>query len=322
MKRVTRKVKGLDGTELHVDDQDPGTGNVPFVLLDGIVCDGFIWKYLFKRFQYEHRIVHPHYRGHGLSSPPDDLDRLTIQDLCDDLVQVMDACGLEKAVIFGHSMGVQVAIEFAGQHPERVAGLVLMTGAPGRPLDTFHDTGLLKAVFPGLLNLLQSAPALFQSLWSTMLPTKLAWEVARRTEINGQLAKYDDFMPYLEHLSRMDIEVFARMLYFASQHSAEGHLASIQVPTLIVAGERDTFTPLWLSQKMHRLIPGSELLVLPAGSHTGPIEHPELVNLKLEKWLEENFKEAVKGRRRGTRGRASSRSSRSPGGHPRSGPRT
>ena len=56
-----------------------------------------------------------------------------------------------------------------------------------------------------------------------------------------------------------------------------------------MAGELDTFTPLWLSEKMHRLIPDSELLVLRAGSHTGPIEHPDLVNFRLEAWLNENF---------------------------------
>jgi len=320
LKMTIRNIKGLDGTNLHVEDQNPKTGStggsVPFVLLDGIGCDGYVWKYINDKFQDTRRIIHPHYRGHGLSAPPEDMERLTIQDLCDDLDCVLKACKVRKAILFGHSMGVQVALDYTGRHPGKVAGLVLLTGAPGRPLDTFHDTGLLKAFFPQILNAISSAPGLAQLLWSAVLPTKLSWEVARRTEINGQLVKYEDFMPYLEHLSHMDIEIFTKMLYHASNHSAEEYLATIKAPTLIIAGERDTFTPLWLSHKMHRLIPGSELLVLPGGSHTGPIEHPELINLRLEKWLLKNFDKkkkkqgSPKTRRREKAGHASSRNSR------------
>jgi len=57
------------------------------------------------------------------------------------------------------------------------------------------------------------------------------------------------------------------------------------VPTLIVAGTDDTFTPYWLSEEMHARIRGSELLTVPGGTHVAPIEHPELITLRLEKFL-------------------------------------
>jgi len=286
----THKVRGCDGTQLHVREESRvGAAGLPFVLLDGIGCDGYVWKYIWEHFAAGHRIVHMHYRGHGLSAPPADLERLSIQDICDDLTCVLDDCGVERGILFGHSMGVQVALEYAGQHPERTAGVVPLTGAPGTPLDTFHDAGWMKVIFPHLLELVKELPGLVQSAWTLLVPTRLAWEIARRTEINGQMVRFEDFMPYLEHIGHIDVEVFFRMLDHASRHSAEEHLPEIEVPTLIVAGERDTFTPMWLSEKMNRLIPGSELLKLPAGSHTGPIEHPEFINLKLEGWLEEHF---------------------------------
>jgi pimeloyl-ACP methyl ester carboxylesterase len=46
---------------------------------------------------------------------------------------------------------------------------------------------------------------------------------------------------------------------------------------------------MWLSVKMHAAIPGSELLVLPGGTHVGPLEHPDLVALRLEKYLRDHF---------------------------------
>jgi pimeloyl-ACP methyl ester carboxylesterase len=75
------------------------------------------------------------------------------------------------------------------------------------------------------------------------------------------------------------------MLRHASEHSARDHLEHVNVPALIVAGTDDTFTPYRLSEEMHRLIPGSEILAVPGGTHVAPIEQPELIALRLEKWL-------------------------------------
>jgi pimeloyl-ACP methyl ester carboxylesterase len=83
----------------------------------------------------------------------------------------------------------------------------------------------------------------------------------------------------------MDLALFARLLLDADSHSAEQVLATIDVPSLIFAGDRDRFTPSWLSEAMHRKIPSSELCVIPGGSHTAPIELPDLLNLRLEKFL-------------------------------------
>jgi pimeloyl-ACP methyl ester carboxylesterase len=75
------------------------------------------------------------------------------------------------------------------------------------------------------------------------------------------------------------------MLKNASEHTAYDHLPLVKVPTLIVAGTEDTFTPYWLSEEMHARIAGSELLTVPGGTHVAPIEHPELIALRLEKFL-------------------------------------
>jgi len=81
--------------------------------------------------------------------------------------------------------------------------------------------------------------------------------------------------------------IFLRTMESAADHTAWEHLSKIDVPTLIVAADHDRFTPLWLSQRMHREVPQSEMLVVPSGSHTAVIELPELISLRIERFLKE-----------------------------------
>ena len=104
-------------------------------------------------------------------------------------------------------------------------------------------------------------------------------------EVNRDLTRREDMLPYFEGLKRLDFQVFTTMLHYASLHSAADVLARIEAPTLIVAATRDAFTPFRLSEEMHRRIRGSELLVLPEGSHGAPMEFPDHLNLRMEAFL-------------------------------------
>ena len=70
-------------------------------------------------------------------------------------------------------------------------------------------------------------------------------------------------------------------------HDAGPWLKEIDAPTLVVGGEHDWLTPLSLSTEMAETIPDAELLILPKGSHAALIEHPELLNLRIEKFIHE-----------------------------------
>src|SRR6202012_4656449 len=91
--------------------------------------------------------------------------------------------------------------------------------------------------------------------------------------------------PYFAHLAGMDPDIFIQVLHAAQAHSVEDLLVDVRAPTLVITGERDTFTPMWLSLRMQQLIPGAELLVVPGGSHVAPIEIPELILLRLDRFL-------------------------------------
>lgn len=97
-----------------------------------------------------HRVVHWHYRGHGRSPLPPPGLAPSIPQFAEDLAAVLEAARVKSAVVVGHSMGVQLALEFHRLHPDRVRALVLVSGSPGHPLDTFHDTTLLRRALPSL----------------------------------------------------------------------------------------------------------------------------------------------------------------------------
>ncbi|MBL4818935.1 MAG: alpha/beta hydrolase, partial [Deltaproteobacteria bacterium] len=59
----------------------------------------------------------------------------------------------------------------------------------------------------------------------------------------------------------------------------------IQVPTLIISGGQDAFSPRWVALDMHHAVENSEMLFIPSGTHCTPIEHPELIQLRIEKFL-------------------------------------
>jgi pimeloyl-ACP methyl ester carboxylesterase len=274
-----------DGSPIYYRTFGNDSAAMPIVLSDGIGCDGYVWKYLERALGDERRIVHWHYRGHGRTPEPRDRSRVSMADLADDLVSVMDAAGLEQAVLAGHSMGVQVCLEGYRRYRDRVAGLVLMCGAYGNPLRTFRGRRTLEAALPWISFGVNRAPRLIGTVWRNLVPTRLAFAMAARMEINADLIRLEDFMPYLEHIARVDLPLFIDMLAHAGRHSAREILPTVEVPALIIAGERDNMTPRALSEEMQRMIPRSELIIVEGGSHTAPIERPHFVNEAVARFL-------------------------------------
>ncbi|MBJ6762894.1 alpha/beta hydrolase [Myxococcaceae bacterium JPH2] len=276
-----------DGADLYF--QVMGEGEPGMVLCDGLGCDGFAWKYLLPYLARRHRVVRWHYRGHGRSGLPADRGRIGMLYTCDDLARVMDAAGLERAVVFGHSMGVQVALEFHRRHADRVRGLALLCGSYGNPLDTFHDSTLLKRAFPTLRRVVERFPRRAAQLVRGVLSTEVAVQVAIQLEMNRDLISRNDLSPYFAHLANMDPVVFVRTLDSLAAHSAWDHLPHVDVPTLVIAGERDRFTPGWLSRRLAARVPDAELMLVPEGTHTTPLEAPGRVEQRIERFLRERL---------------------------------
>ncbi len=259
------------------------------ILSDGILCDGFIWKYVWDALAPLLPLVHWHYRGHGRSAPPVDASRIDIPALAEDLGAVREHVGNPPCVLFGHSMGCQVALEEYRKRPDGIRGLVLVCGTFGNVTSTFHGVPLLDLVLPRVLDLVEKSPNLVRAVWSR-LPPRLALTVALKAgEIDPERVHSEDMLPYLLHMTHVDFPMFLRMLRAAGRHTASDVLSQIQVPVLVVAGERDTFTPAFLARAMAEAIPEGELFMVERGTHVTPIEQPELVNARVETFLRQRI---------------------------------
>ena len=273
-----------DGSPLFYESWGERGHTTPALLCDGIGCDGYVWRHLRVDLADRH-CVHPHYRGHGRTALPCDPARVAIEDLADDVACVLDDALIERAVLIGHSMGVQVALETYRRHRARVAALVLVCGAPSHPLRTFRGSAALEEWLPTIQKLIHKAPGMINRVARAIVPTRLAYEIASRLEIRRELIEPSDFMPYLEGMARIDARLFVAMLAAAGRHSAEDLLPAVQVPTLVIAGGRDGFTPPDRSRAIAAAVPGAEILEIPNASHTAPIEHPQLVNFTIRNFL-------------------------------------
>lgn len=282
---TSHEVAAADGTRLHYTVE--GDGPVDFLLCDGLGCDGFIWRYLRPALQAMGRIIHLHMRGHGLSGRPVSPGRIEMSQLADDWMPVIEATGSRTAIVLGHSMGVQVALELWHRHPRHVAALVLVCGSFENPTATFHEGRGLARMLPLLQHATRFGGTTLKRLWRRLVALPVAYHVARVGEIHPDLMKRRDFQAYVDHLAQMDPEVFVRTLAGAAAHSAGPYLEAIDVPVLIIGGALDTFTPGRLSEEMRARIPGARALVVDEGTHTVPLEHSMLVNLEVARFAEQ-----------------------------------
>jgi pimeloyl-ACP methyl ester carboxylesterase len=276
-------VNAADETRLFFEEV--GQGEPTIVLTDGIGCDGFAWRYLAPRLGAHHRVVHWHFRGHGRSGAPRQRDQLAIEDLARDLRTIREHLGIERPVVAAHSMGVQVALEYYRQNSKDVSALILMCGTFGRITTTFHGTDLLDQVLPGLIRVTHAYPNLARAVWGRV-PAAIAFRVAcAGRELDRERIQEEDFQRYWEHAALMDPDIFLRMLQYAGAHDARGFLPDVDVPTLVIAAEHDTFTPMPLAEEMAQAIPNAELEVIEEASHAAPVEQPERIAGRIEDFL-------------------------------------
>jgi len=274
---------GRDGTYLYY--QTRGTGP-PVLGFNGVGCAAStFWRYAEDGLSDDHRVILWDYPGHGMSGAPRDWKSLSIPEVAATGMALLDHLNISRAVLMGHSMGVQTVLEAAHRFTDRVAGLILVCGAYGHPIDYFLHTSLIKYLVPIPYILSRSAPRAFTSFWRTLMTGELSRPVARLIGMHPYLAPKEDMDNYFRHMAAINPELFMRMVRYMQEHTAEPYLPKITTPTLIVAGREDHFTPYWLSLSMHERLPNSRLLTVPEGSHVSHIEMPRLVERAIRSFL-------------------------------------
>ena len=285
------KVEGFtnsyDGTRIYYRSEGKG---FPLVISNGILCSTGYWVFLRPFFRNRCRVVTFDYRGHGRSELPRHPDNVTVGSFTQDLKAVMDELEIESAVLAGHSMGVQVILEFYRRYAKQTTGLIPILGTYGHPFQTFYGQQWTEKIMPPILRTgIKNADGIAR-IFKPLLGTPISVPLARLSgAIHWYLCPTDIMKEYFQQIATMDFRMGFRALLAMSQHSAEDVLETIKVPTLIVAGEKDPFTPPRLSEKMWRSIPNAELLTIPKGTHTALVENPLLMNLRMEVFLRDHF---------------------------------
>jgi pimeloyl-ACP methyl ester carboxylesterase len=285
-------VKSFDGTEIAWRSFGTAlSGETPIICCNGLGVGTFFWVYLERMFRTSRQVITWDYRGHGRSGLKKNRKNYDLPALVKDCKAVADHLKVKKAIFIGHSLGVQVLLEFYRKWPERVAGMIFCFGTYGHPMDNFYNTRLSRYLFEACYHIGLLFPK--QSNWIShlLLDNPLSFWMGGILKImNTGMVHKEDTDRYIKHVLSVDPTFFTMLLKSAQDHSAEDILKKIKVPALIIAGELDQFTPVWISKKMNHLIPKSELLIINKATHAGLVEQPDLINLRIEKFIQERIK--------------------------------
>lgn len=203
-----------------------------------------------------HRVVAYDARGHGSSSPAPAPDAYSYDDLYGDLVAVLDACGIERAVLAGVSMGAHTCLRLALELPERVAGLVVIT--PGFEPVEFADPRRL-ARWDALSDALRSRgiEGFAEAFGVQRLPQ--AWRETVGRALRQRMAVHEHPDAVADALRAVP-----RSAPFADLHALE----QIECPALVI-GSRDAADPghpLELAERYAELLPQGRFAVEDEGS--------------------------------------------------------
>ncbi len=276
-------IRSFDGTKLFYSVEGKGK---PLVFCYGLVCSSLHWTYQIDHFQDSYQAIWLDYRGHQNSEVPKNLDSITLENMARDLGTVLNELNIQDAVLLGHSMGVNVVLEFYRQQPQKVAAMVLANGTAQRPLETLFSHNALQAAFHLLKKIYQKSPELVSFFWRSLKGNPLARTLVSLGGFNPHLTPQADIELYVDQVAEMDPSILIRLIENYETYDATAWLHTVQVPTLILAGEKDKLIPVEQQELMNQLIPGSQLEVIRHGSHCPQMDLPDLVNFKIEKFLE------------------------------------
>ena len=276
-----------DGVELYW--RSVGSGSPTLVCCNGIGVGVSFWDYVVERFSKTHRVVVWDYRGHGRSTPHVQGMRIDIPRLARDLGAVCADVGIERAVFLGHSMGSQVILERTRQAPEQIEGLVSVLGTFGHPLDTFADLPVSRQLFDLIIATARAWPRVFDAFASTLVAQPWAFDVSRVLRlVDGKRIRRADVRTYTHHLAGgLQFGFFFEMAESMGEHTTRDILDAIEAPTLVIAGEFDSFTPPRLAQELANSLPNARMVMLEGASHAGLVEQPDLMNDAIREFLSE-----------------------------------
>jgi len=264
-------ITSTDGTRLYYEEAGAGT---PVVFVHEFAGDYRTWEPQLRHFARAHRCVTFSARGYPPSDVPSDPKRYGQDIARGDVVALMDALGIDKAHVVGHSMGAYTALHVGLRHPQRCISVTAAGCGWGSRADPTEREAMRKVA--------AETAQLFADKSMAEAAAIYADNATRLTQ------KYKDPRGFAE---------FTQMM---AEHSAQGHaltMAMLQakrptlwdleadlkrfaVPLLVIVGDEDE-SCLDGSVFLKRTVPTAALLVVPRTGHTITSEEPAAVNAAL-----------------------------------------
>jgi pimeloyl-ACP methyl ester esterase len=260
--------------DVNIYYEEAGEGR-PLVMLHGWSGSGGVW-----RFQQEMaagcRLILPDLRGHGRSTAPP--GGYLLADLADDIVSLFEQLVLTDAVLFGWSLGSQVALAAFPKLKERLAGLVLVGATPRFTATAGYPYGLPATALRGMgLRLSKTFNRTMGEFFRGMFAEgELSHEqeerINREITLEGGLPE-----PAVAHAT-LDI--------LASTDIRE-KLPAIDRPVLLIHGSADTICPPSVARYLAERLPDARLVMLDGAGHAPFLSRPDEFNAILRKFLQE-----------------------------------
>jgi pimeloyl-ACP methyl ester carboxylesterase len=250
---MTSGYADVNGVHMYYEVQGGGS---PLVLLHGgMMSIELSFAGLIPDLAARHQVIGVELQGHGRTA---DIDReITPAALAGDVVGLLDQLGIERAHVFGHSMGAAVALELAVSYPDRVRSIVPASGSVR--MDGMHED--------------LTDPA--RQATSTRMPTPQ--DFADMQQAYAKLSPHPDrFHDFLGRMSESSADL---------RGWSDEQLAGITAPALLVMGDRD-FVTIEHGALMLELIPGSQLAVLPGTTHMDVTRRADLLLPMLAAFLD------------------------------------
>ncbi len=229
------------------------------VLSNGILMSTASWNFQIPVLSKHFQVLVYDCRGMWQSDHPE--EHYSMEQHAHDLSELLARLNIEQAHIAGISYGSEVSMMFALKYPHKTKSLLVFDGVSQIDplLRSFGDMWIAAAEQKNATLLLKvTTPLNFSEEW---------------------LVKNHKILPILEEKYRqLDFEAFLRLMESFYDFNITESLEQIQVPTLVVVGEKDILKTREYSEKISKLIPGAEFFVVPGSGHALCLEKPHEFN--------------------------------------------
>lgn len=257
----------------------------------GLVCSNIHWEKQLEYFLKEnYPILIYNYRGHYNSTGNNDLSKCNFVQYAKDLHSLLEEINWNNSlVLIGHSMGVNVTLEFAKLYPHLkfLKGLILISGTILSPKNIIFDSNLFDLTIPHLEKFLKKYPQPFHKLWKVSSKIPFVQSIVHTLGFNRETVPKEFIQKYLDRIAMLGPELFFQLFNEMSNHDMVIHLESIKTKSLVMCGDKDYIIPHRYQRLLHEKLPHSEFYLIKNGSHVPQVDYPQSVNERMHLFLKE-----------------------------------